>query len=591
LPNGSPSSGPGSPALQGLEQELQRLRAENESLRARQHHWAQMLLALSRSGLPPEAHPVWQEAEAAGPLQELIEVIRQYQQESAALRETLARLEEERNRELAVKEANLSALVENTEDGIVLVDAQDRVRVINSALRQMLMTYFGQPVEAGDCWAQTLSPSLSAYWQPFFRRALSGEAFRSIHQLPWQGSTRYFELSFNPVRYQEGEPDGVSIFVKDISEKQEAIEQRHAKEKMLASITYSIQEGIFRTSQSGQIVYVNKAFASMMGYGSEEEVLPMNPDVFYVDLSRREYFRSLIRVQNSFINEEVEFKRKDGSTFWGLMSSVRTVEENGTVYHDGAIRDVTHLREQDRRIRELNTELMRVNQELDRFVYSTSHDLRAPLVSLAGLVNVSRLSQSEEDRRRYLDLMDKSIQRLDHFIRDVICYSRNARLEVAQQAIDFESLIGGVFQSLQYLEGADTLLREVEVSESRAFYSDPSRIEIILSNLISNAIRYRDVSKPQCRLHLRVCVGEAGAEIIASDNGIGIDPNYHDRIFDMFFRASKLSQGSGIGLYIVREAVHRLGGEISISSQPGQGASFRILLPHPEAAEPEAVPS
>jgi signal transduction histidine kinase len=174
--------------------------------------------------------------------------------------------------------------------------------------------------------------------------------------------------------------------------------------------------------------------------------------------------------------------------------------------------------------------------------------------------------------------MEKSIAKLDNFIKDVISYSRNTRLELLHEEVNLTEMIEGAFLSMNYLEGCQDIERETDLGEG-IIHSDPRRLEVILNNLISNAIRYRDPAKNPSRIRIASREDADMYVIEVEDNGIGIEPQFQERIFEMFFRATKKSQGSGIGLYIVREAVQKLGGKISVQSVLGQGTLFRIELP------------
>ncbi len=229
-------------------------------------------------------------------------------------------------------------------------------------------------------------------------------------------------------------------------------------------------------------------------------------------------------------------------------------------------------------IEKRNRELKKVNSELDKFVYSASHDLRAPLASVLGLVNVARLSDGK-DIPLYLDLIEKSIQRLDGFIRDIIDFSRNARMEIIREEISFNTLIHEVLDDLRYLDEKNRILRMVTVNGHGVFHSDSRRLKIILANLISNAIKYHNVRKENTFIEVKVDYDDHLATIRVIDNGSGIAEQHMLNIFKMFYRANETIKGSGLGLYIVNETVEKLGGEISVSSKFDEGTTFTVSLP------------
>ncbi|MBX2967681.1 MAG: GHKL domain-containing protein [Cyclobacteriaceae bacterium] len=229
-------------------------------------------------------------------------------------------------------------------------------------------------------------------------------------------------------------------------------------------------------------------------------------------------------------------------------------------------------------IEKRNSELRKVNSELDKFVYSASHDLRAPLASVLGLVNVARLSDGK-DIPLYLDLIEKSIQRLDGFIRDIIDFSRNARLEIIREEVSFKTIIYDVLDDLRYLDEKSLIRRIVTVNGTGTFYTDPRRLKIILSNLISNAIKYHNLRKENPFIEVRVDYDDSQAIVRVIDNGAGIAENHLLNIFKMFYRANETIKGSGLGLYIVSETMEKLKGEISVSSKLDEGTTFTVSFP------------
>lgn len=236
----------------------------------------------------------------------------------------------------------------------------------------------------------------------------------------------------------------------------------------------------------------------------------------------------------------------------------------------------------EKALRRQNEELVKINNELDSFVYSVSHNLRAPLMSVLGLVRLAH----EDDKnngdhlRSYFDMMEHSIHKLDDTLKEILDYSRNARLDLHVDKIDVKKLIDESFERLMYHEGAEQIQKVVVVKEKAALYSDNHRLSIVLNNLISNAIKYRDGNKESQFIKIEVHVEPATATLYFSDNGIGISEEWQGKIFDMFFRATERSEGAGLGLYIVRETVDKLGGKIQVQSKLDEGTTFIITTPN-----------
>jgi signal transduction histidine kinase len=230
-------------------------------------------------------------------------------------------------------------------------------------------------------------------------------------------------------------------------------------------------------------------------------------------------------------------------------------------------------------LRSSNRLLKKVNEELDRFVYSTSHDLRAPLSSVSGLINLAENSRSTEEVSRYLSMMGNRVKSLDKFIKDITDYSRNNRLQVARDKVNIYRLAQEVWESLKYCPDALEIEFNIEIPSDFVVENDRNRLRVVLANLISNAIRYHDHRKQKKYIRLYHQLTPSSFSLHVEDNGQGIAPDIQKRVFDMFYRGNETSQGSGLGLYIVKETIGKLSGTIHLSSAPQQGSTFTVNLP------------
>ncbi|MCB0493852.1 MAG: response regulator [Cyclobacteriaceae bacterium] len=233
-------------------------------------------------------------------------------------------------------------------------------------------------------------------------------------------------------------------------------------------------------------------------------------------------------------------------------------------------------------LRNQNEELIKINEELDSFVYSVSHDLRAPLLSLLGLLNISRMDERPRDPiyDQYFDMMEKSITKLDGTLKEILDYSRNARTEVKAVEVDLLHLLKKAIQKLEHMEG----FKEIEISiDTRRmhlpFFCDVYRVSVIFENLLSNAIKYRNPLK-KCVLQIQLDITQKEAVVSFTDNGIGIDEKILSNVFKMFYRGTEQSDGAGLGLYLVKETAHKIGGSITATSQLGFGSTFEFTIPN-----------
>lgn len=225
-----------------------------------------------------------------------------------------------------------------------------------------------------------------------------------------------------------------------------------------------------------------------------------------------------------------------------------------------------------------NENLVIVNRELDRFVYSASHDLRSPITSLKGLIEITQLEDNIDQIKTYLDLMHKSLTKQDQFIIDIIDYSKNKRKQVVMEPVSLEELFDEAISQLMHIENASriTFTKELLVDEIQ---SDGLRLKIIISNLLSNAIKYADINKQEMYISVKTYFVDGCNKIEVLDNGIGIKEEFKDNIFEMYFGTNK-NKGSGLGLYIVKEAVENIKGNISVFSESTIGSRFIVTIPN-----------
>ena len=243
-------------------------------------------------------------------------------------------------------------------------------------------------------------------------------------------------------------------------------------------------------------------------------------------------------------------------------------------------------RKTENKIRVSNTQLRKINSELDNFVYKVSHDLRTPISSILGLVHIAKLDATISNMKDCLDQIEKSAEMQDEFIKDIIELSKNSRTNPSKDEIHFKKMITDTFNQLKHSLNGVKIKPTVEIKQEKPFYSDSTRLKVIFNNLLSNSIKYG--KEPGGKIGVHIDVHNGHANILVEDNGKGIEQQYQANVFDMFYRATDKNAGSGLGLYIVKETVEKLKGEISLKSEVNQGTSVRLKLPNREPKQPKA---
>lgn len=387
-----------------------------------------------------------------------------------------------------------------------------------------------------------------------------------------------FTVSFLINRNQESE-ESLRESEKNLIQIAADLEASHER---FALAVQGSNAGIYEWNIAKSTTYVSKTWKQLMGYSdSDPDVVPtekfaeiLHPeDLKKMQVIMQTHTKTLAPYQN-----ELRMKTKQGVYRWFLDSGSFKADQHGNVATlVGSIVDIEDRKRAEEEILSKNIQLAKTNEELDRFVYSASHDMRAPLSSLLGLINISEKTTNIEEVHSYLQMMKGRIQTMEGFIREVTDYSRNTRLDLSLEEIDLRELIRGVTQNLADITGKVRI--EINLPEPIVLLTDPSRLKVILNNLLSNAYKYHRLDQADPFIAFSAQRNNNSVVITIADNGSGIEPDYHNKIFDMFFRASTKSEGSGLGLYIVKETLQKMGGTIWIESTPGEGSTFTFAIP------------
>ncbi|UZR93959.1 sensor histidine kinase [Chondrinema litorale] len=283
----------------------------------------------------------------------------------------------------------------------------------------------------------------------------------------------------------------------------------------------------------------------------------------------------------TYINKELKesIAEKDQ-----LAEELKAGEEELLQYleHLNAVNQKLTQSEQELKVK--NEDLVSINNALDKFVYSVSHDLRSPIASSIGLISIMRKEENIEVLRQYFNLQEKSLTKLDNFISEILDYSRNARLELSKDEIDLDKMIVDVIDQYSYMDYSETIEKTINVNINQEFYSDSKRLHIVFSNLISNSIKYISHRREHPYIHIDITDYREGIKVIIDDNGQGIAEEHLPNIFQMFYRADNEKPGSGLGLHIVQEIVKKMGGDISVKSVQLKGTTFEVYLPNLKVA-------
>jgi len=401
-----------------------------------------------------------------------------------------------------------------------------------------------------------------------------------IIEIPGDVQKLYIDVEISPILNDDDDEVLYLIYRgRDFSEIMKYNLQLQEREELLQSINRNVQDGIYRSTIGHGLRYANDSMCRMFGY-SLAELAKSKPNELYVYKEDRKKIIEELSKTGSFSDREILFKRKDGSSFWALLSCSMTLEADGTRVIDGIVVDTTEERKNREELRTINESLLKTNSELDHLVYRTSHDLRSPLASIMGLMELVRLEGIEGEVAEYISIMEDQVTKLDKVILDIINIRKIAKSGLQRENINCQDLIDGVFESIKFLDRFNEIDKIVNINIESDFVQDKNNVQMILNNVLSNAVKYARKDVAHSFISIDINIDKENCSLVVKDNGIGIKNEYLAQVFNMFYRATSVNQGTGLGLFIVKEALVKLNGSIIVESKEGEWTCFNIEIPN-----------
>ncbi len=309
------------------------------------------------------------------------------------------------------------------------------------------------------------------------------------------------------------------------------------------------------------VVIADQRMPGMTGTEFFEQMIKINPDPIRILLTGYSDIASVIDAINK--GEVYRFIDKP----WNIEQIKHSIKNAADIYF---------MRQE---LKDKNLKLKKLHSEMNQFVYSLSHELRGPLMSISGVSKLAKMEVEDPNIIEYFDMIDSATVKLDDFIYKMLDFYRSTKIDNKISEINFRDVIDQQMEAYAAKFNLEPFKITIQVNQSEEFYSDDSKIRVILNNLFSNSVQFQKNEPGEKWINISVDVIDSEAIITLEDNGIGIEEKHHPEVFNLFTRATQKNVGTGLGLYMVKEAVEQMGGRIELESTLHQGTTIRVILP------------
>jgi PAS domain S-box-containing protein len=482
----------------------------------------------------------------------------------------------------------MAALLDSTEAGFYGMDTAGNCTFINRAGARMLgykrreligrqmhqMVHYqyknGKPYPAAKC--------------PIMLASRSGTTTASDDEVFWRrdGTPVSVEYSTSPI-IQDGKHLGAVVAFSDITQRIQAQRAIRESEERKAAVLRSTLDSIVTMSAEGIVIEFNPAAERTFGYTRQEAIGRRLVDLIIPHRFREAHMSGLARYVSTgeahVLGQRLELPalRKDGTEFLTELTITRS-DIGGEQTFTGVLRDITQRKSQEAEREQLIKALARSNQELDQFAYVASHDLKAPLRGIANLSQWIEEDLGESlkgDNKDQMELLRGRVHRMEALIDGILQYSRAGRVKAKPEIVDTGALVREVIE----LMAPPKSVRIVVPADMPEVKTEKIPLQQVFMNLLGNAVKHAGAEEPKVGIEWE----DAGPfyEFSVTDNGQGIAPQYHERIFGIFqtLEARDKVEGTGIGLSVVQKIVDAKGGRVWVESEAGKGARFKFLWP------------
>jgi PAS domain S-box-containing protein len=419
------------------------------------------------------------------------------------------------------------------------------------------------------------------------KKVLAGEPTKGFENevIAHDGSEHVLIWNVNRLLDSKGQPKGIIAVGQDITDRKRMEGALRESEEKYRLLVENIPSVTWVTSEQGKTTFISPNVEKIFGY-SQEEIYEGGDSIWFGRIHPddtelvRESFEMMFTKKQRF-DAEYRIQRKDGEWIWLHDMAIMAFEKDNIRYAHGIFSDITERKRAEEEREKLISELEAKNAELERFTYTVSHDLKSPLITIKGFLGMLEKDTAKGDTERMKDDIGRisdAADKMNALLQELLELSRIGRMINPPEEVPFGDLVREAMETL----AGRLAERNIQVDiapDLPMIYGDALRILEVLENLIDNAVKFMgDEANPLIEIGAREDDGET--VFFVRDNGVGIDPKYHDKIFGLFDKLDPKSEGTGVGMAIVKRIIEVHGGLIWIESDgAGTGSTFCFNIP------------
>lgn len=497
--------------------------------------------------------------------------------------------------EIEKREGQYISLIENMNDGLIYLDKDLRLTFVNDRFTS-ITGYPSSEVTGKSILDLSPPDEVTAGPESFYADLKKGKQKTSVCQMKRNnGSLIWVQMSGASTLDDAKNNAGYRVVFTDITSLKNTQEQLRSREEGYRTFIEQSSVGIWRAEyqkpidtslpldkqielllETGYIQECNDFMAFMYGYQKTDDLIGRKiKDFYYIENNfdeekTAELLSGFINNGYKISNAETKEVDKLGNVRYMLNNNIGVVENGMLIRTWGVQTDITDRKKTER-------ELIETNKELDTFFYKASHDLKGPLASIMGIINLARLD-SESDHSKYFGMIESSTQKLDNTLLDLIELARTRKGVSKITTVNVRELVDEIVRSLHHIKGFEKFNLQIDIDSAINVKSDRVLLLSVFQNLIHNAINY--CRNPNPWLKVSVQQNKTSLKIQVADNGPGIAEHIRDKVFEMFYRGNTESNGSGLGLFIVKSAIEKLQGKIYFETVTNEGTTFFVTVPN-----------